>query len=133
MSKIYFTSKGDWKDIRKFLKQASKGSDDAIRAIMEKYGEEGSALLSEATPVETGLLKGSWSYEIDSSQKGVSTITWHNDDVENGYNIVMLVVYGHGLSNGGYVQPNDFVTPAIDNLLEELADEAWKEVSDVCS
>ena len=44
--------------------------------------------------------------------------------------IVILLRYGHATRNGGFVQGNDFITPAIDETFHRMANEAWKEVND---
>lgn len=42
--------------------------------------------------------------------------------------LVILLQYGHGTNNGGYVEGIDFINPAIKPIFEKLANEAWKEV-----
>jgi hypothetical protein len=40
-----------------------------------------------------------------------------------------MLVYGHGTGTGGYVQGRDFVMPAILPIFEEIAAQAWEEVT----
>lgn len=84
--------------------------------------------LSDNTPVDTGLLKSSWYYEI-VKEDGAVRVIWKNSDIENGVPVALLVVYGHGTKNGGYVEGRDFISPALQPIFDELAEAAWKEVS----
>ena len=121
---IVLKSKGDLSKTYKFLKRASARS---FFNKLSKYGEEGVAALSAATPVDTGKTAASWSYEISNTQEGV-TITWRNSNVVNGVSIAMILQYGHGTRNGGYVQGRDYINPAIRPIFDKILDSAWKEV-----
>ena len=124
---ISFKTKGDFKKTEKFLKK-SLGKD--YISIMKQYGELGVAQLRAASPVDTGLMASSWRYEI--TQKGSSiSLEFHNDDVEHGRNVAILVQYGHALKNGYYVQGRDFINPALQPIFDDLAEKAWKEVTRV--
>ena len=98
--------------------------------ILNKYGSLGVTALSNATPVESGLTARSWSYTI-VDEPGYSSIRWHNSHEENGVPIAVILQYGHGTRNGGYVQGRDYIMPAIQPLLDQIADEVWKEVTRV--
>lgn len=95
--------------------------------ILNEYGERGVAALKAATPVDSGITADSWSYEIKQDNKNI-TIAFNNSSESNGCNIVILLMYGHGTKNGGYVQANDFVNPALEPIFKDLADAAWREV-----
>ena len=95
--------------------------------ILDKYGQKGVELLSSATPVRTGKTASSWSYIIESDN-GRSTISWVNSNVNDGVNIAVILQYGHGTGNGGYVKGIDYINPAMKPMFEELANEAWREV-----
>lgn len=99
---------------------------DHIR-ILNEYGERGVAALKAATPVDSGITADSWSYEIKQDNKKI-TIAFNNSSESNGCNIVILLMYGHGTKNGGYVQANDFVNPTLEPIFRDLADAAWREV-----
>lgn len=120
-----FTSKGDWKDSFSFLKRCSKV--DAA-AVLKRYGEKGVAALAAATPVDTGLAASSWSYDIQKDASG-ATLNFNNSDIEGGYNVAILVIYGHGTRSGVYVRGRDFVTPALAPIIDELSSEIWGEVN----
>ncbi|MBO7449805.1 MAG: HK97 gp10 family phage protein [Clostridiales bacterium] len=121
---IKLSSRGDWSKTDLFLKRAYRLN---IGALLRKYAEQGLKALSSATPVDTGLAASSWGYRIDEG-KGQSTITWTNSDIEGGCSVVLLIQYGHGTKNGGYVQGRDFINPAMRPVFDNMVEELWKEV-----
>lgn len=125
-SDIQLTSSGSTKGLEKFLKMA--GKTDRIRARLEKVAQAGLAALIAATPKDSGLTSASWSYKIVSAGDGLS-VEFHNSNVNNGRNIAVLIRYGHGTRNGGYVPARDFITPALLPIFDDIADEAWKAVT----
>ena len=122
---IVFTQKGDFKKTEKFLNKVSKA--EYFRKL-EKYAREGVKALSAATPVDTGKTAASWSYEIRQT-KGSVSIYWTNSNVNKGVPIAIILQYGHGTNNGGYVQGIDYINPALRPVFERLAEETWKEVT----
>lgn len=122
---IIFSSKGDFNKTEKFLKK-SMGKD--YMKILHQYGEKGVTALSAATPVRTGRLASSWRYEIEENPDGYS-IVFHNDDIEGGRNIAILIDYGYATRNGYFVQGRNFIDPALSPILDELAEQCWKEVT----
>ena len=48
--------------------------------------------------------------------------------VNKGLNIAVLLQYGHGTRNGGYVEGRDYINPAIQPVFDRIAEEAWREV-----
>lgn len=122
---ITIKAKGDLSKTYNFLKRAS--ARDFYKKL-DKYGEEGVAALSMATPVDTGKTAASWSYEISQTKTAV-TITWRNSNVVNGVPIALILQYGHGTRNGGYVQGRDYINPAIQPIFDKILDSAWKEVT----
>lgn len=122
---ISFRQKGDFSKLTHFLERAKKGFylDD-----LDKYGREGVAALSSATPVDTGLTASSWYYEVTNT-KGVAKITFYNSNVQNGVPIAIVLQYGHGTGTGGWVEGRDYINPAIQPLFDKLAESAWREVT----
>ncbi len=121
---ITFESKGDFKNTDTFLERMLELFDIGI---WDKYGKMGVEALRTYTPINTGLLRDSWSYEIEHD-KGRTRITWTNSDIEGGYNVALLVQYGHGNGNGGYVQGVDYINPAMKPIFEQILNELLKEV-----
>lgn len=121
---ITFRQKGDFSKADKFferLKEVAKLSD------LDRYGREGVAALASATPVDTGLTASSWSYDIEH-REGSTRIIFKNSNIQNGVPIAIILQYGHGTRNGGWVEGRDYINPAIQPVFDKIADDAWKEV-----
>lgn len=125
MSIITFESKGDFKNFNTFAQRVKSVTGTSL---LDKYGKMGIDALEAATPVDSGLAAGSWIYRIERTRTG-SSIIWSNSDVEGGYNVVMLLQYGHATKNGGWVEGIDFINPALKPIFDQFADEAWREVT----
>lgn len=123
---IRFKQKGDFSKTQKFFERCK----NLFKlGILDKYGREGVNALSMATPVDSGKTASSWRYEI-SNTNGKLSLNWVNDEVtKDGTPIAILLQYGHGTRNGGYVQGRDFINPAIRPIFDKIADELWKEVT----
>ena len=122
---ITFRQKGDFSKLTRFLKRAK----ETVRlGDLDKYGRQGVAALSSATPIDSGLTAESWYYEIEN-KKGSATITFYNSNVQNGVPIAIVLQYGHGTRNGGWVQGRDYINPAIQPIFDEIVNEAWREVT----
>lgn len=122
---ISFHQKGDFSKLTGFLE---KSREIVKFGILDKYGSEGVAALSAATPVDSGETANSWSYEV-TNKDGVAVITFHNSNIQNGTPIAIILQYGHATKNGGYVQGRDYINPAIRPIFNKIVEEAWKEVT----
>lgn len=122
---IEITSSGDFKNTEKFLKKAKSFQVDDV---LNKYGKAGVQALSQATPTRTGKTASSWDYIIEKGS-GSYTIYWTNSNINRGVNIAVILQYGHGTRNGGYVQGRDYINPPMRKVFDELANEAWKELT----
>lgn len=116
--------KGDFKNSLNFLEKAPQIN---YLRILNYYGAQGVIALRAATPVDTGLTRDSWGYFCNVS-RGVSSITWTNSNESQGVPIVILLQYGYGTRNGGYVQGRDFINPALLPIFDRIAQEVWQEV-----
>lgn len=125
MAMITVKHKGSFKKSEKFFTCALRRN---YMDILHRYGQEGVQILAGATPTDSGETASDWKYEIERGN-GTVSLVFINSHENQGVNVVRLIVYGHGLWNGGYVQGNDFVSPAIMPLLGRLANEAWREVT----
>lgn len=122
---IKFSHKGDFSKTIRFLKNAK----EAIKLDnLDKYGEKGVSALSAATPVDTGKTANSWHYKIVKQKESVK-IAFYNSNIQNGVPIAIILQYGHGTRNGGWVQGRDYINPAIQPVFDEIANQAWKEVT----
>ena len=122
---IRFRHKGNFSKTTRFLERAKE---IVNLSELDKYGREGVSALASATPVDSGLTAQSWYYEIEHN-RGYSTITFNNSNIQNGIPIAILLQYGHGTRNGGWVQGRDYINPAIQPIFDRLANDAWKEVT----
>lgn len=118
---------GSFKNTNKFLERLT--ARDYLKNL-NHLGLRGVAALSAATPVDTGQTAISWDYEIIEEDDRVK-IVWTNSNLgEDGTTpVVILLQYGHGTRNGGYVVGRDFINPAIRPVFDEIAQEAWLEVT----
>lgn len=122
---IRFRQQGDFTKLTRFLERAK----EAIHlGDLDRYGKAGVAALSSATPVESGETARSWYYKI-KHQKGSVTISFCNSNIQNGVPIAIILQYGHGTGTGGWVQGRDYINPAIRPIFEQIAKDAWREVT----
>ena len=122
---ITFRQKGDFSKLTKFferVKEVVKLGD------LDKYGREGVAALSSATPKDTGLTASSWYYKIEN-KNGSAKITFNNSNIQNGVPIAIILQYGHGTRNGGFVEGIDYINPAIQPIFDRIANDAWRGVT----
>lgn len=122
---ITFRQKGDFSKLTKFLERAKES---VYLGDLDKYGREGVAALSSATPVDTGLTANSWHYKIEQRSGSVS-IVFYNSNIQNGVPIAIILQYGHGTRNGGWVQGRDYINPAIQPVFDKITEDAWREVT----
>ena len=122
---ISFKQKGDFSKLTRFLEKA-KG---AVRiGDLDKYGREGVAALASATPIDSGQTANSWYYKVVNKNNS-ATITFYNSNIQNGVPIAIILQYGHGTRNGGWVQGRDYINPAIQPIFDKIVNEAWREVT----
>lgn len=121
---IGFNQKGDFSKTERYLQKIKNLN---VRNIIEKYGEKGVAALSSATPVDTGKTSSSWYYDISQTNTGI-TINFNNSNINKGVPIAIILQYGHGTRNGGWVEGRDYINPAIQPIFDEIALKAWEEV-----
>ena len=122
---IKFRQKGDFSKLTRYLEKVK----EVVKlGDLDKYGRAGVAALASATPVDTGLTASSWYYEI-SNKNGSAIISFHNSNIQNGVPIAIILQYGHGTRNGGWVEGRDYINPAIRPIFDRIADDAWKEVT----
>jgi len=124
---IKFSHKGDFSKVTKYLKRVGEA---ARIKDLEKFGAAGVAALSSATPIDTGETARSWYYTITRKQGRVE-ISFCNSNIQNGVPIAIILQYGHGTRNGGWVQGRDYINPSIRPIFDEITKNAWREVTKV--
>ena len=122
---ITITEKGNFNNTERYLARLKSGQ---RLAVLNKYGSLGVAALSNATPIESGETANSWYYTI-VDRKGYYSIRWHNRHIEDGVPIAIILQYGHGTGTGGYVEGRDYIMPAMRPIFDQIAAEAWREVT----
>lgn len=122
---ITFSEKGSFDNTERYLSRLKTAQ---LYAILNKYGSLGVNALSNATPTDSGRTAASW-YFSTVQRKGYYSIRWHNNDIEGGFPVAVMIQYGHGTGTGGYVQGRDFIMPAIRPIFDQIAAEAWREVT----
>lgn len=99
-----------------------------ITRQLEEYAEQGVRALSNATPVRSGETAAAWDYEINR-WGNTWRITWINRHVVNGVSVAILLQYGHGTGTGGYVAGRDYINPAIQPVMDAIAESVGRVVS----
>ena len=122
---ITFKEKGNFSKLNTYLEKIK----ESIKiGNLDKYGRNGVAALSSATPKETGKTASSWYYEIKRENGSVS-INFNNTNINKGVPIAIILQMGHATRNGGWVEGIDYINPALKPIFEQLANEAWEEVT----
>ena len=119
---IKMTNRGSFKNAERFFDN-SKDLSRRLRTAFERYGAQGVEALQSATPKDSGLTAGSWSYTIEDWGIG-----FNNSNIHEGYSVALLIQYGHATKSGGYVEGIDFINPALRPIFDQIAEECWKEV-----
>ena len=122
---ITFHQKGDFSKLGRFFERMSHV---VHMSSLDRFGSEGVAALSSATPIDSGKTASSWEYEI-VYEKDRATISFNNTNIQNGVPIAIILQYGHATKNGGWVEGRDYINPAIQPIFDKMADDAWREVT----
>jgi len=110
-----------------FLKKSLDIKRNLMIRTIRAIGDVGVKSLEEATPKKTGKTSKSWTYEIEETENTIS-VNFNNTNVVNGVNIAVILQYGHGTKNGGYVAGRDYINPALKPIFDKMADDMWKAV-----
>lgn len=119
-----FESKHDFSKLKHWLE---KSKNPELMDILNKYGELGVEALRQATPEDTGKTASCWTYSVDIST-GRAKLSFDNTNENNGVKIAILLQYGHGTRNGGWVEGQDYINPALKPIFDELEHNAWEEI-----
>lgn len=117
--------KGDFSKATRYFENL-KGINRKVN--LDKYGRAGVEALASATPINSGTTANSWYYDISYPDHS-AILTFYNSNIQSGVPIAIILQYGHGTRNGGYVQGIDYINPALAPIFEKLANDAWKEVT----
>lgn len=122
---ITIKQKGDFKKLDRYLERLLNV---IKRGELDKYGRIGVDALMAATPVDSGKTARSWYYEVKHTNGGAS-IVFRNSNVNDGVPIAIILQLGHGTGTGGYVAGRDYINPAVQPIFDQIANDAWKEVT----
>lgn len=103
-------------DMSKWL---SRVKNKNLRDVLATAGARGVAALQANTPVGTGKTARSWEYKIKQTKRGVK-IVWYNTNIVSKVPIAIILQYGHGTRQGGYVQGRDYINPAMKPIFDEI-------------
>lgn len=82
---------------------------------LDWYGRRGVVKLKHATPVDTGETKDGWHYKIVKDD-----VVFYNDNPD----VVFYLCHGHLTTGGTWVAGNDFVTPIVKEIQNDIKREA---------
>ena len=122
---ITITQKGSFDSIEQYLNRVRSSN---LFGILSKYGAMGVEVLSAATPVLSGKTSGAWTFDV-FQRPGHYAIRWSNSNREYGTPVAILIQYGHGTKNGGYVEGIDYINPAMRPIFEKMTRDMVKEVT----
>lgn len=92
-----------------------------LKPTFQSVGEVGLKQLVDNTPVRSGKTANAWTMDITETNDKLDLIYSNSNTVSDGTPLVILIKQGHGTRNGGYVPPNDFITPIVDKTAKELS------------
>jgi len=118
------SSSGGFKKTKSFLESILKIDYDSV---LKRVADDGLKALSMATPRKTGKTAESWSYEIEKTN-GKITVYFNNSNIVNYVNIAIILQYGHGTKNGGYVAGRDYINPALKPIFDKMSKDMWEVV-----
>ena len=124
---ISFTTSGNTKNTERFLDKLIRGT--SIESVLKANAEAGVRALAAATPANTGATGASWSYEIVKEKGGYTLYFTNSNMTSTGVPVAVLIQYGHGTRNGGYVVARDYINPALKPIFDQIATKAWREVT----
>ena len=119
------TSVGNYDRTTKWLMKMTSGKKPQA---LEQLGSMGVRALASATPKDSGETASSWYYEVERSNRGWDLIFYNSAHPETRVPVALLIQYGHGTRNGGYVQPIDYINPAMASIYAKAGDMIAKEV-----
>ena len=92
-----------------------------LKPTFQSVGEVGLQQLVDDTPVRSGKTANSWTMDITETNNKLDLIYSNSNTISDGTPLVILIKQGHGTRNGGYVPPNDFITPIVDKTAKEIS------------
>lgn len=129
MARTKLRSIGDWSRTLGYLAKSITNDEGKTQRILSQYGELGIQALRSATPKDTGITADEWNYNIVKTNNGYTLEFVNPHTTKDGTPIVILLQYGHGTRNGGYVTGRDYINPALRPIFDNIAEMIWNEFS----
>lgn len=124
--RVDITTSGDFRNTVRWLQDTSK---KMPLQTLQSLGREGVESLGAHTPVgETGQTAAGWSFKIVHMRTGAELQFLNNAHPETYANVALLLQLGHGTGTGGYVQPIDYINPALSKVMNTAGDRLAKEM-----
>ena len=123
--RVSFESKGDFKNVLKWLDRSSKRNPSAAaRGI----ADQGISSLSRGTPRDTGETASGWIAEV-TTRRNITEIAWKNIAHPGaGVNVAKIIELGHGTGTGGYVPPSPYIKDSMTPVWKTAGDKVVKEL-----
>ena len=115
-------------EFRRLRSQLSGNFDGRCKTVLTKTGAQALEKLKEATPVRTGRTRDSWSYAVIKTERGYRLVFSNSNMNAEGLPVVVLLEYGHGTKNGGYIPARYFIKKTLNPIYAELRSRLKKEV-----
>lgn len=127
MARSWVTSKlsGGWEKTENMLQRVK---DRAYTTPLPQIARAGVDKLRAVTPKLSGSTAEAWLSEIVENARSID-INMINTKVHDGFYVVRGLVEGHFTGTGGWVQGQNFVDPASLEMIKEMADSIWREVT----
>lgn len=106
--------------LEKSLRHATRLKESVVGELAT-LGDKALLQLKAATPTKTGKTAKAWGYDVERNQNGVEIAITNDSVTKTGIPIVVLLKNGHGTGTGGYVPPNDFITPVANEFLDSAS------------
>lgn len=124
---IDITSKGSFADTTQWLAKITNNK--VPTSALNSIGRDGVKALQAATPIgDTGETAAGWSYAVNRLTNGSEVAFYNNSHPETYANIALLIQYGHGTKNGGYVPGRDYINPALRSVFSNGANRLGEEM-----
>lgn len=109
---------GSSRTIKEFERLSKVAKDPSI---LVGPGNNGVNMFRDATPKDSGVTASKWHHDERVTRTG-SELVFSNDNVtKDGIPIVVLIKNGHGTGTGGYIPPNDFITPVVNKIVDDVS------------
>ena len=108
------------------LTKIERNIDSTLVSELTPVKDKGVKQLKDATPVDSGKTRESWDGSVEKVAKGLEIIFSNSNKTKTNIPIPILIRNGHVTGTGGYVPPNDFMTPVIKSIVKESSEKVKK-------